>query len=83
LAILLPVLVNWSILIEAGLWFLFCRAPPPPNEEEGNPKWAFLDLQKENLPIKCLRTSYQCCSGGKNRLTFHCHNYTSEWLEKS
>lgn len=78
--ILLPELLNWSFMTEAGLWFLFCFAFSPPTKRKTLKGLFSTFRQKINPPNAgeyCIIVVLK-----KNRLTFYRHDYTSEWFEK-
>lgn len=79
--ILLPALVSWGLMTEAGLWFVFCLLSPLLQREKPymafsqHPEGKFIHRMLESVvPLLFWRK--------KNRLTFYHHDYTSEWFKR-
>lgn len=79
--ILLPALVSWGIMTEAGLWFVFCLLSPLPQREK-TLHGLFSTPRRKIYPPKAGKYCTIVVLKKKNRLTFYLHDYTSEWFKR-
>lgn len=79
--ILLPALVSWGIMTEAGLWFVFCLLSPILQRRE-TLHGLFSTLRRKIYPTNAGEYCTIVVLKKKNRLTFYHHDYTSEWFKR-